>query len=364
MKIKEITSYLESLAPLSTQESYDNSGLIVGSPEGTVTKVLISLDCTEAIIEEAVKLGAELVIAHHPIIFKGLKSLTGRNYVERTVLSAIKNDVAIYAIHTNLDNYLHGVNAEICERIGLNDVKVLAPVQGILTKMIVYVPVDYVDQIRSVAFAAGAGNIGNYSECSFAVQGKGTFKPGDKSLPFAGEIGERSEEEEVRLEFLVEQHLVSEVLNAVRDIHPYEEMAYEIYSMQNINQDLGAGMIGELDVSEEKMSFLHRIKEIFQAGSVRYTDSTNKQIKKVAVCGGAGSFLLKNAIAAGADVFITGDFKYHEFFDAEERIVIADIGHYESEQFTSNRLRALIQEKFPTFAVHLTAIKTNPINYL
>ncbi len=364
MKIQELISYLEHLAPLSTQESYDNSGLLVGDPDHSVSKVLISLDCTEEIIEEAVRIGAEMVISHHPIIFKGLRSITGKNYVERTVLSAIKNNIAIYAIHTNLDNYIHGVNAEICERIGLNRVCVLAPVQGKLSKLVVYVPASHVEQIKDAAFENGAGNIGNYSECSFAMQGNGTYKPGVAASPFSGKVGDRSEEEELRVEFLVNQFDTGRIVSAIRNAHPYEEMAYEIYSIQNANQDSGAGMIGELEEDEDLESFLQRIKTIFNAGVVRYTSSDKKRIKTVAVCGGSGSFLLKDAIRSGADVFITGDFKYHEFFDAENKIVIADIGHFESEQFTSNRLKELIQEKFPTFAVHLTAIKTNPINYL
>lgn len=364
MKLKELTSYLEGLAPLSTQESYDNSGLIVGDPNSTIDKVLIALDCTEEIIEEAVELGAKLVIAHHPIVFKGLKSLTGKNYVERTVIKAIKNDIAIYAIHTNLDNYLKGVNDEICKRIGLVQTRVLAPMKGELMKLVVYVPSGHLPAVQEAAFSAGAGNIGNYSECSFSTEGVGTFKPGIGTSPFLGNQGERSEESEHRVEFILERARMNSILNAVRSAHPYEEMAYEFVPIENIHQDMGAGMIGQLEEAEEIMTFLNRIKEVFGAGAVRYTNPVKDKIQKVAVCGGSGSFLLKDAMAAGADVFITGDFTYHEFFDAEERIVIADIGHYESEQFTSNRLKALIQEKFPTFAVHLTRKNTNPINYL
>jgi dinuclear metal center YbgI/SA1388 family protein len=364
MQLKEITKYLEQLAPLSSQESYDNSGLIVGDPEMEISAVLVSLDCTEAILDEAISLGANLIIAHHPIVFKGLKRLNGANYVERTVIKAIKNDTAIYAIHTNLDNYRFGVNHEIGRRLGLHDLKVLQPAKDTLSKLVVYVPHDQVEHVRNVMFESGSGNIGDYSDCSFELEGDGSFRPGDNTNPAVGEIGKREIVKETRIEVLVSNHSIGQVVQGMIKAHPYEEVAYDVIPIKNLNQYEGAGMIGELLEPMDESNFLHQLKEKFGCGVIRHTDLLGKPIRKVAFCGGSGSFLLTNAMRQKADIFITGDFKYHEFFDAEEKIVIADIGHYESEQFTIDLIGELLKKKFATFAVHLTAINTNPINYL
>lgn len=363
MKIHEITNYLEQLAPLSSQESYDNSGLIVGNANDEVTKALISLDCIESTIDEAIERGCNLIIAHHPIVFKGLRKLNGTDYVQRTVLKAIKNDVAIYAIHTNLDNYRFGVNAEIGRRLGLEKLRILSPKENVLNKLTVFVPLDHKEKVREALFSAGAGNIGDYQECSFEVAGTGTFKPVNNATPFEGETDKRSRVPEVRLEVLVSSHQLRNVVSSMKSAHPYEEVAYEIYTIQNENQFEGAGMIGELaePVKEEEM--LQLIKDTFKCGVVRHTSLRNEKIKTIAFCGGSGSFLLRNAMQQKADMYITADYKYHEFFDADNRIIIADIGHYESEQYTSDLLAEILMKKFPTFAVHLTEVNTNPINY-
>jgi dinuclear metal center YbgI/SA1388 family protein len=363
MKIKEVTTYLEELAPLSSQESYDNSGLIVGDPNVVVSGALISLDCIESTVEEAISLGIKLIIAHHPIVFKGLKKLNGKDYVERAILKAIKNDIAIYAIHTNFDNYNFGVNREIGERLNLTGLRVLSPKQNVLTKLVCFVPEVSVDSVAKAMFDAGAGQIGNYTECSFKTEGLGTFKPMDGANPAEGEVGKLSVEHEFRLEVLVSNHLLNNVVRAMKEAHPYEEVAYEMYSILNDNQTEGAGMIGELETSVDELEFLSTLKKTFNCGVIRHTALSGKKVKHVAFCGGSGSFLLNQAKRAGADIFITGDFKYHEFFNAENQVVIADIGHFESEQFTSNRLAAILTKKFPKFAVHLTEVNTNPINY-
>ena len=363
MKIKEITNYLEGLAPLSSQESYDNCGLIVGDANNEVNGALISLDCIESTVDEAIRLGVNLIVAHHPIVFKGLKKINGKNYIERTVLKAIKNDVAIYAIHTNLDNYNWGVNREIGERLNLKNLRILAPKKGVLTKLVCFVPTGDVDAVAEAMFAAGAGQIGNYSECSFKSEGTGSFKPMDGANPAEGKIGELSQESEFRLEVLVSNHLLGKVVSEMKAAHPYEEVAYEMYSILNENQTEGSGMIGELESPVDELEFLAFVKKAFGCGVIRHTSLRGKKIERVAFCGGAGSFLLNQAKRAGADIYITGDFKYHEFFDAEDQLVIADIGHFESEQFTSNRLAAILTKKFPKFAVHLTEVNTNPINY-
>ncbi len=363
MKVVEITNYLESLAPRSSQESYDNCGLLVGDRNAEVTSALISLDCTEEVVADALAKGCNLIIAHHPVIFKGLKSLTGANYIERTILACIKNGIALYAIHTNLDNYSKGVNYEIGQRIGLKNLRVLQPKSNVLAKLIVFTPETCLEQVREAAFNAGAGSIGNYNECHFELNGTGTFKPNESANPFDGEVGKRSSVPESRLEFLVSTHLISQVLAAVKQAHPYEEVAYDIIPLLNENQTEGSGMIGELETEMDEISFLKHVKSTFNCGAIRHTNLLNRKIKTVAFCGGSGSFLLSTAMRQKADIYITGDFKYHEFFDAENQILIADIGHYESEQFTSNLIADILKKKFTTFAVHLTGINTNPINY-
>ncbi|MDX1653443.1 MAG: Nif3-like dinuclear metal center hexameric protein [Brumimicrobium sp.] len=362
LKIKDITRYLESLAPLSSQESYDNSGLLVGDSSQKVKGILLTLDCTEDIVEEAIRKNLNLIVAHHPIVFKGLKKINGKNYVERTVIKAIKNDVAIYAIHTNLDNYRWGVNFEIGKRIGLKNMSVLQPKVNTLKKLIVFCPSEDKDKVLKAMFGAGAGNIGNYSACSFETEGTGAFLPEEHANPAKGSIGKRESVDEMRLEVIF-SHAESAIIEAMKSAHPYEEPAYDIVPLGNENAYEGSGMIGELEKPVETRTFLSDLKKTFGCGVIRHTSLVNKTIRKVAFCGGSGSFLLPQAKAAGADIFITGDFKYHEFFDAEEKIIIADIGHYESEQFTPHLIHDVLKKKFINFAVHLSEVNTNPINY-
>jgi dinuclear metal center YbgI/SA1388 family protein len=363
MKLKAITQFLEHQFPLSLQESYDNSGLLIGDKEMEITGVLICLDSIEEIVDEAILKKCNLIIAHHPIVFKGLKKITNSNYIERVVFKCIKNDIALYAIHTNLDNHFQGVNREIVNRIGLKNVKILQPITGNLSKLVVFVPKDSLHQVDEAAFNAGAGEIGNYAECHFRTEGIGTFKGNEASNPTIGQPTIREEVAEFRIEYLVSNYKLKNVLNALFSTHPYEEVAYEIYPIQNPNQFEGAGMIGELETEQDEIAFLTQLKSTFNCGIIRHTQLLGRKIKKVAVCGGSGSFLLSKAIQQKADIFITGDFKYHEFFDAEKQIIIADIGHFESEQFTSNLLAERLKENFTNFAIHLTEHNTNPINY-
>lgn len=363
MQITDLIQYLESLAPLSSQESYDNAGLIVGNAKTEVTKALISLDCTEEIVAEAKEKGCNLIIAHHPIVFKGLKKLNGKNYVERTVIEAIKNDIAIYAIHTNLDNYKLGVNKKIGDLLGVPTPRILAPVNQKLFKLVVFCPKPQVKEVEEALFEAGAGQIGNYSACSFSSDGTGSFQPNDAANPHTGEKGKRHYENESKIEVLCSTHLMGEILGAMKSAHPYEEVAYDCIPLLNQNQDEGAGMIGRLDQPVDERTFLEEVKKTFGCEVIRHTKLRDKPIKTVAWCGGSGSFLLPNAKRQKADIFITGDFKYHEFFDAEDDIVIADIGHFESEQYTIELLSELLTKKFATFAACLTEINTNPVKY-
>lgn len=362
-QIKEITRQLEQLAPLSYQEGYDNAGLLVGQPETEVTGILISLDVTEQVIEEAVAQGCNLVVAHHPIVFKGLKKLNGANYVERTVISAIRQNVAIYATHTNLDHVHRGVNREISERLGLTNLKILAPKQELLSKLAFFVPVENTQQVLDALFARGAGTIGNYDQCSFRTEGMGTFLPARGAAPVIGLRGKLEEVREHRVEVMFPSHLESQIVSALKAVHPYEEVAYYLQSLRNENQEVGAGMVGELPEAMDTMAFLAHLKTSMQTGVIRHTVPVGSQIKKVAVCGGAGSFLLSNAIRSGADVFITGDYKYHEFFDADGRIMICDIGHYESEVFTKELLYKYLSGIFSNFALCLSEVVTNPVRY-
>lgn len=361
--IKEILTELEKLAPLPYQEDYDNAGLLVGSPDTEVTGILFTLDITEEVVDEAFRKHCNLVVAHHPIIFKGLKKLNGKNYVERTVIRAIKNDIALYATHTNLDHVVGGVNWQIARRLGLQNIKVLAPKKQILNKLAFFCPVENTEEILKALFEAGAGEIGEYRHCSFRSEGLGTFLPGENARPVIGERGELETVKEHRVEVILPSHLQGQVLSSLKRAHPYEEVAYYMSALENENQEVGAGAIGELSEPMETADFLAYLKDSMEASVIKYTEPTSRKIRRVAVCGGAGSFLLHNAISAAADVYVTADYKYHEFFDAEGRIMICDIGHYESEVFTKNLLHDYISGKFSNFALCLSEISTNPVRY-
>jgi len=361
--VGELVAWLENLFPLSYQESYDNSGLQTGSLTQEITGVLTTLDCTEDVIEEAIKKHCNVIVTHHPVIFSGIKKITGSNAIQRTLITAIKNDIAIYAIHTNLDNTVkNGVNSKIAEVIGLKDTSVLSPLVGELRKLVTFVPLNDLEKIRVALSQSGAGNIGEYDNCSFSVAGEGTFRAGPDANPFVGKIGTLHTEKEYKLEMIFPSHLEKVIVKTLKENHPYEEPAFDILKIENSWEQAGAGLVGELPNEMTENEFLNHLKTRMKTGSIKYTPKNGK-IRKVAVCGGSGSFLLKNAISAGADAFVSSDFKYHQFFEAEGRIMIADIGHYESEFFTSELLKDLILKKFTTFAVLLSDFNTNPINY-
>ena len=363
MKIHQITSFLESVAPLSLQESYDNAGLITGDNSWECTGIITTLDATEAVVLEAIEKKCNLIVAHHPIIFGGLKKISGKNYVEQTIITAIKNDIAIYAIHTNLDHVLHGVNAAISDKLGLINCRILQPKNDTLKKLFTFVPVDQAEKLRSAIFEAGGGHISNYSECSFNTAGQGTFKPEMGANPVSGIIGERYVEEEIKMEMIFPAWQEKAIITAMITAHPYEEVAYDIIALENQNQQVGSGLVGELPEPQSESALLAVLKEKFNLSVIRHTPLLNKMVKKVALCGGAGSFLIGAAIATGADFYISGDIKYHEFFDANNRLVVADIGHFESEQYTIDLLFDILSQKFPTFAVLKTGVKTNPVHY-
>ena len=364
MNVQSICNLIEQVAPLALQESYDNAGLLVGNSQMEVFGVLVTIDITEAVIAEAIEKKCNLIISHHPLIFSGLKRLVGQNEVQRCVVKAVKNDIAIYAAHTNLDNVLQGVNGKIADKIGLTNRQILQPKQNSLLKLITYVPRLHSYRVREALFEAGAGQIGNYDACSFNVEGVGTFRANENAVPFVGENNELHAEPETRIEVILPDYLQFKVLEALLKSHPYEVPAYDFILLKNAWNEVGAGLWGELETEEDELEFMKRIKTIFNCRAIRHTNLLGKKVKRVAVCGGSGSSFLSDAIRAKADVFITGDFKYHEFFDAENRILIADIGHFESEQFTKEIFSEIISEKMTTFAVQISDSKTNPINYL
>lgn len=362
MKISDLTTYLQSVAPPALQEDYDNTGLLIGDPNRECTGALCTLDVTEEVIKNAIEKNCNLIVAHHPLIFKGLKKLSGGTYVERTVIAALKNDIAVFASHTNLDNIISGVNGKIADKLGLTSRQVLLPKTNVLHKLFTFVPADHLDKVRDALFAAGAGDISDYTECSFVQPGTGTFKPGAGTKPFSGTIGERRNEEEVKLEVILPSYRQADVLKALFASHPYEEVAYDLVNLQNDHAGTGSGVIGNIaPVSEQE--FLARLATIFNKGVIKHTRLTGKPVQRVAVCGGAGSFLISRALKSGADVYVTGDIKYHEFFDADGKLLLCDIGHYESEQFTTDLFVELLREKFPTFAVLKSEVNTNPVHY-
>lgn len=362
MKISDLTSYLQTVAPLSLQEEYDNAGLLLGNPYWECTGVLCTLDVTEEIINEAVIKKCNCIVAHHPLIFRGLKRITGSNHVEKTVIAAIKNNIAVYAAHTNLDNVIIGVNGKIADKLGLANRKVLEPKMSLLQKLYTFVPPADLDKVRDALFAAGAGDISQYSECSFTHPGTGTFKPGVGTDPYSGTVGVRQHENEVKLEVILPSYKKNTVLQALFQSHPYEEVAFDLVNLANEHTGTGSGIIGDIEPVEDH-AFLNVLYTQFNNGAIRHTAAKGRRISRVAVCGGAGSFLIAKALSAGADAFITGDIKYHEFFGAEGRMLLCDIGHYESEQFTTDLFIELLLHKFPTFAVLKSEVRTNPVHY-
>ena len=363
MIVNDVISTLEELAPTTYAEEFDNVGLLVGDKTAEVSGILVTLDTLEETVDEAIEQNCNLIVSFHPIIFKGLKKITGKSYVERVVLKAIKNDIAIYAIHTALDNSFEGVNHQICEEIGLVNRQVLVPQANTIKKLVAHVPQTHIDQVRTALFNAGAGNIGNYDDCSFNIQGQGTFKANNNANPTIGEIGKLHIEDEIQLHLTYSKHVESKILKALFTSHPYEEVAYEITTLENKNQQIGIGMLGELPEAQDAEEFLAELKKIFQLKVIRHSKLLDRKIKKVAVLGGSGAFAIGNAKSLKADMYITADLKYHDFYQAENQIVLADIGHYESEQYTKNLLHSYLTKKFRNFAVVLSQKSTNPIQY-
>ncbi len=362
--VAQVTSIIESFSPLDLQESYDNAGLAIGSPNTEVKGILIALDVTPEIIDEAIATGCNLIIAHHPIIFNGLKRITGATLTERTVIKAIQNNIAIYAAHTNLDSVWGGVSHQLAKKLNLTSIEVLSQAENQLVKLVTFAPTSAVQKVQQALFNSGAGNIGNYDNCSYNTEGQGTFRGNESTNPFVGEQGKLHVEPETRIEVVVPKPILSKVVRALKNAHPYEEVAYDIYPIENKNPKAGLGVIGILTEPINAEDFLHQIKKVFNCSIIKHSNINKPQVKKIALCGGSGSSLLRNAISQNADVFITADVKYHSFFETENNILLVDIGHYESELYAIDIFYELLTKNLPTFAIRKTSLNTNPINYL
>ena len=363
MKIKEFINEFEQIIPVRQAEDFDNVGLLCGNPEREISGVLIAHDALEFIIDEAIEKNFNLILCFHPIIFSGLKSITGKNYVEKAVLKALENKIAIYAIHTAFDNDYFGVNYKICEVLGLKNQQVLMPKKNQLKKLEVYVPTDSAEILRNALFVAGAGNIGFYDECSFTIKGDGTFRPLEGSNPVTGTHNERENANEVLINVIFEDYKTNQILFAMKENHPYEEVAYQLITLENDNQYTGLGRYGDLEQEMDELDFLTFIKQKFNIDIIRHSSLNNKKIRTIGVLGGSGASGIKAAMSAKCDAYITGDVKYHDFFFAEGKMLICDIGHFESEQFVVQQLFEILSEKFTTFAIAKTTQKTNPVNY-
>ena len=363
MILKEINSVLEEMAPLAYAESFDNVGLLIGNQNQEINSILVCHDALEQVVDEAIKKECNLIVCFHPILYSGIKSLTGKNYVERSLIKAIKNDIAIYAVHTALDNHPDGVNKILCNQLGLINTKILIPKQQFIKKLVTYTVPQNANKLRQALFQAGAGQIGNYSECSFKSEGLGSYRGNEVSNPVYGEKQEFIETKEVKIEVTFEKNKESKVLSALFTNHEYEEVAYEIYSLDNKHQNIGLGMIGELENEMNEQDFLTFVKQTMESDGIRHSTFIKKPIKKVAVLGGSGSFAISNSIQEGADAFLTADLKYHNYYEAENRLLLADIGHFESERYTKNYIVDYLRKKIPKFATVLSEENTNPVKY-
>ncbi len=364
MKIKEIIKAIENIAPLCYQENYDNSGLQIGDREKETNSILVCLDITESVIDEAVALKCDMVISHHPLIFSGVKQITGNTYIERIIVKAISNNIAIYSAHTSLDNVYDGVNSIIAKKIGLKNLKILEPKSSLLYKLNVFVPSTHIEIVKRALFEAGAGEIGNYDNCSFSSSGKGTFRANENANPFVGDLGKIHTESEFKLEVIVPVNILNHVISKMKEVHPYEEVAYDLFKLENKYSNVGSGMYGELDKEMSREEFASYLKEIFSLDVLKCSFSNDKIIKRVAICGGSGSFLIGKALGVSADCFITGEIKYHDYLDYNEKISLFELGHYESEKFTISLIQKLLSDKFQDLKINITNINTNPIKYI
>ncbi len=363
MKLKEVVQNIEEVFQMSLAESYDNVGLLCGNPDRDVAGILVAHDALEIVVDEAIEKNLNLIVCFHPIIFSGLKTLTGKNYVEKSILKAIENKIAIFAIHTAFDNDGLGVNFGICEKLELINQQILMPKQEQLLQLSVHVPRENAVELKDALFSAGAGNVGNYDECSFTISGEGSFRPLEGANPYSGSLNEREIADEVLISVIAEKFKLNKIVAAMKSAHPYEEVAYQIVELKNENHHVGLGRFGDLETEMEAEEFLKMVKGKFGLNVIRHSNILDKKIKRVGVLGGSGASGIAAAKRAKCDAYLTGDLKYHDFFQAENEMLLCDIGHFESEQFVVHQIFDILSEKFPKFAISKSVEKTNPVNY-
>ncbi len=363
MKIEAIVKHLEQMAPPYLKEEYDNVGLHTGTLQQETDGVLITLDVDERIVDEAIELNCGLIITHHPLVFGSLKRITGRTMQERCLIKAIRNDIAIYAIHTNIDNAALGLNHALATLLGVNNPNVLLPGVNKMSKVVTFCPPDHSDRVMAAMSAAGAGHIGNYDMCSFQTEGRGTFRALEGANPYVGELDALHGETELRIEMITPSAIVPHVVEAMKKSHPYEEVAYDVIPLSNPDLTTGSGAFGEISKPIGEEEFIQMVKEKLNVPVVRHTEHLARPINRLGVCGGSGAFLIQHAIDRKLDVLVTADVKYHQFGEASGKILLIDAGHYETEILVTSMIRDEIRKKFPTFACHITKRNTNPIRY-
>lgn len=363
MTVGDFCLFLENNFPLELQEEYDNSGLQIGKYNNEIYGILISLDITEEVINEALEYGDNLILSHHPLIFSQIKKISDKNNLGKIIYKAIENNLAIYSAHTNVDNNFNGINLYISKLLNLKNPEILVPASNYLFKLITFVPESNANKVREAILNEGAGFIGNYDMCSFNTQGTGTFRPLENTNPYLGETYQLNFVNEVRIETIVPKHLLNKVVTTLLANHPYEEVAYDIYPLNNKYSKAGSGIIAELEDYMETIDFFELVKKTFNLKTIKHSKLNKKNIKRIAICGGSGAFLIKEAINKNVDLFLTGEIKYHQYFEAENKIILVEIGHYESENLIKDFFYDFLTKKLSKFAIHKSKIDTNPIKY-
>jgi len=363
MTCGEIIKILETWAPREISLERDNPGLQVGSGKNIVKNILLSLELTMDVINESIAKECNLIITHHPLIFHPVKSLDfQRDKNSMLIEKLIKNDLTLFSAHTNLDFTKNGVSFELAKMLGLKGIDFLVNLSANQYKISVFVPGDHVEEVADAIFNAGGGIIGEYSRCSFRTGGTGTFFGSNKTTPFLGEKGKQEQVSEIKLEAIADSWKLGGIISAVINAHPYEEPAYDIYPLKNKNINYGMGAVGELDKQLGREEFLKYVSEKLKAKCLKYTSGKSESIKKIAVCGGAGTELLKEAVQSGADAFVTADVKYHTFHDAQGKILLVDAGHYETEIHVLNQIeKELSTAAENNFKIFKYSGSTNPV---
>jgi dinuclear metal center YbgI/SA1388 family protein len=363
MILQHILNELESLAPPEYQEEWDNSGLLLGSPAREITGIIVSLDTTMEVLHEAISNHCNLIVSHHPFIFQGIRKITPDLPAYHLLRRLIQEDIAVYALHTSLDNSWMGINQYLGQKLGLMNTSILAPKRDSLKKLVVFCPVDHAEKVRNALFEAGAGHIGNYDCCSYNSSGQGSFRASEKANPFVGKRKVIHFEPEIRIEVIFPSAREKPLIDSMRAAHPYEEVAFDLYPLTNSFDRAGSGIVGFLEKPMSEQRFIRIVKSLVGLNSIRHSAFLGRKIRKVAISSGAGGFLIPDVIRSEADIFLTSDLKYHQFQEPGGKLLLMDIGHYESESFMKEMIRAFLIEKFPNFAVLVSATETNPVKY-